>query len=361
MARFWGEPEYRHGEAEKIGVLLTNLGTPQAPTTKAVRVYLREFLSDPKVVETPKWWWQILLNAVILPSRSPKTAAAYRQVWTDDGSPLMTISQAQRQAIEKAFTDQPVAVELGMSYGKPSLPDALRRLRGQNCRRLLILPLYPQYAGCTVGSVFSAVSAELSSWRWTPHFRFIGGYCDDARYIAALADSVAEFRQKNGDAELLLFSFHGTPVDMLKDGDPYHCFCHKTARLTAEKLNLKESQWQLTFQSRFGRAEWLKPYTIDIMRDLPKQGVKSVQVISPAFSVDCLETLEEIATENREVFLAAGGESYAYISALNDTPAHIDFLQALIRESVGDWLNTLHNQDATETAQRAEALKGKEA
>ena len=201
----------------------------------------------------------------------------------------------------------------------------------------------------------------MSSWRWTPHFRFIGGYCDDARYIAALADSVAEFRQKNGDAELLLFSFHGTPVDMLKDGDPYHCFCHKTARLTAEKLNLKESQWQLTFQSRFGRAEWLKPYTIDIMRDLPKQGVKSVQVISPAFSVDCLETLEEIATENREVFLAAGGESYAYISALNDTPAHIDFLQALIRESVGDWLNTLHNQDATETAQRAEALKGKEA
>ena len=350
-----GEPNYKHGTAEKIGVLLVNLGTPETPTTTAVRRYLKQFLSDPKVVETPQWLWQILLNFIILPRRSPKSAAQYQKIWTDKGSPLMTISRAQQQAVAQSFSGLPIVVELGMSYGKPSLQGSLRRLREENCRRLVVLPLYPQYAGCTVGSVFSAVVSEINSWRWTPHLRFISGYSTDSRYISVLADSITEFRRKNGTAEMLIFSFHGTPLAMLKDGDPYFCFCHQTARQTAEKLKLNDTQWRVTFQSQFGRAEWLKPNTIDTMRTMPEEGIKSAQIVAPAFAVDCLETLEEIVQENCKVFTNSGGQSCVYIPALNDSPTHIKFLQALIQNNIGDWLQMLPSINTH--AYRVEALK----
>ena len=346
MTRFIGEKNYRHGAAENIGVLLVNLGTPESPTTGAVRRYLRQFLSDPRVVESPKWKWLPVLFGIVLPFRSPKTAAAYRKIWTADGSPLMQYCRAQQNKIAAAFADEPVAAELGMSYGAPSIADALRKLQAQNCRRIVALPLYPQYAGSTVGSVFDAIAGELTKWRAVPHFRFIAAYCDDERYIAALADSIAAHFRANGRPDKLIFSFHGTPRAMLEAGDPYYCLCRKTARLAAAKLGLREDEWLVCFQSRFGKEEWLRPYTDATLQDLPRQGARNVQVVCPAFSSDCLETLEEIAEENRDIFIGAGGERFGYIPALNDSPAHIAFLTELIRDNIGDWLSDVQKQNA---------------
>ena len=353
MTQFIGEAHYRHGAAEKIGVLLINLGTPDSPKTGAVRKYLRQFLSDPRVVETPKWKWLPVLFALVLPFRSPKTAAAYQKIWTADGSPILRYCRAQQQKIAAALSglsdsnsDSPIVAELGMSYGAPSISAALRKLQAQNCRRIVVLPLYPQYAGSTVGAAFDAVSRELSRWRAIPHLRFISAYCDDERYIAALADSIAAHFAAHGRPDKLLFSFHGTPLAMLESGDPYYCLCRKTARMTAAKLGLQKGEWLACFQSRFGRAEWLRPYTDETIRDLPQQGARNVHIACPAFSSDCLETLEEIAEENRDIFLRAGGEKFSYIPALNDSAAHISFLVALIRDNIGDWLLHLQKQNA---------------
>lgn len=339
MARgqYIGAADYQHGSDESIGVLLVNLGTPDAPTAPAVRRYLKQFLSDRRVIEAPRWLWWLILRLAVLPFRGKRSAAAYAQVWTPRGSPLLAISRRQRDALQESFGGAPIHFALAMSYGEPSIEQGLRELERHNCAYVLTLPMYPQYASSTVGSVFDAVTAALARRRRVPHFRFISHYCDDPRYISALADSIADYRRAHGRADKLLFSFHGTPVDMLLAGDPYHCQCCKTARLTAERLRLRSDAWQVSFQSRFGRAVWLQPYTDETLRRFGAAGVRSVQVVCPAFSADCLETLEEIAVENREVFVGGGGESYGYIPALNDSSAHIAFLHSLVDDAVADW------------------------
>lgn len=355
MTRLIGETNYAHDAEEKIGILLVNLGTPDAPTPSAVRRYLKQFLSDARVIEAPRWLWWWVLRFAVLPFRPLLTAAAYQKIWTKDGSPLLGISRRQQAALRdalRATTDAPLEVALAMSYGNPSIAAAVDELAAANCRRLFVLPLYPQFASSTVGSVFTDVTNCLARRRLIPHFRFIAGYCDEPRYIAALAASIADFRARHGAAEILLFSFHGTPRAMLLDGDPYHCFCHKTARLTAEKLGLTAAQWRVTFQSRFGRAVWLQPYTDETLRALAGGGTTSAQVVCPAFSADCLETLEEIAGENRDIFLQAGGTRYEVIPALNDGEAHIQFLRDLTTDALGDWTAACIRNNATRARQK---------
>ena len=285
------------------------------------------------------WWF--ILNGIIVPFRSPKSASAYRQIWTQDGSPLVAISRRQTKALAAHFSQAPMQFALGMSYGEPSIAGALRELHDANCRHLLVLPLYPQYAASTVGAVFDAVAHELRSWRWVPQLRMIAGYCQRPDYVSTLAASIREFEQEHGQPNLTVFSFHGTQLSALQSGDPYHCHCHLTARTTAAKLGWEQKNWAVTFQSRFGRDPWLQPYTIEQMSKLPAQGVKHLHVVCPAFAADCLETLEEIAGENREAFLHSGGEKFAYIPALNDTPSHIEMLAKLINDHTSDWHTAL--------------------
>lgn len=346
---FRGEDGFRHGQEERVGVLLVNLGTPAAPTPAALRPYLRQFLGDPRVVEAPRWLWQPFLNLVIVPTRSRRSARAYRSVWTEEGSPLLVISRAQQAALARRLSDEPAEVELGMSYGEPSIRGALRRLADRGCRRLLVVPLYPQYSGCTTGSVFADVAKELGAWRWVPELRFIGHYFDSPGYVDALAGSIKSFWDGGpGQPDRLVFSFHGTPVDYLAKGDPYHCQCQGTARLAAERLGLADDRWTVTFQSRFGRKEWLRPYTDRTLERLAADGVRSVHVVCPAFAADCLETLEEIDGENREIFLGAGGKEFGYIPALNDRESHIDFLEGLVRSNTGDWLERARERNRPE-------------
>lgn len=314
----------------KTGVLLVNLGTPDAPTPSALRRYLREFLSDPRVIEIPRLIWLGILHGIILRVRPRKSARLYQAVWTAEGSPLLAISRRQHAAIQAALGD-PYCVTLGMRYGSPSIASALRELRQQGVRKILVLPLYPQYSGPTTGSSFDAISRELQTWRWVPELHFINQYCDAPQYIDALANSLREYMASHGKPQKFIFSYHGTPKRNLDLGDPYYCFCQKTTRLVGEKLGLTKDDYLTTFQSRFGYAEWLKPYTDETLRQLPTEGIKRVAILSPAFSADCLETLEELAVENRETFMAAGGETYDYIPALNDRPDHIQALVELIR------------------------------
>jgi ferrochelatase len=324
----------------RLGVLLVNLGTPDAPTTEAVRRYLAEFLSDPRVVSIPGLLWQIILHGIVLRVRPKRSAAAYRSVWTDQGSPLLVIAQRQQRAIEQALQEafgNRVQVALAMRYGNPSLPTGLESLRQANVQRLLVLPLYPQYSATTTASIFDAVTRELQGWRWLPELRFVNRYHDDPAYIEALAASIRDFRAREGEADKLLFSFHGIPKDYYQQGDPYPDECRRTAQATVERLGLADGEWEIAFQSRFGKQEWVKPYTDATLKAWGKQGVGSVQVLCPAFSADCLETLEEIAVENRDYFLEAGGERYAYIPALNDRPDHIALFVALIKRHIRGW------------------------
>lgn len=314
----------------KTGVLLVNLGTPDAPTPSALRRYLREFLSDPRVIEIPRLIWLGILHGIILRVRPRKSARLYQAVWTAEGSPLLAISRRQHAAIQAALGDA-YCVTLGMRYGSPSIASALRELRQQGVRKILVLPLYPQYSGPTTGSSFDAISRELQTWRWVPELHFINQYCDAPQYIDALANSLREYMASHGKPQKFIFSYHGTPKRNLDLGDPYYCFCQKTTRLVGEKLGLTKDDYLTTFQSRFGYAEWLKPYTDETLRQLPTEGIKRVAILSPAFSADCLETLEELAVENRETFMAAGGETYDYIPALNDRPDHVQALVELIR------------------------------
>ena len=356
--RYVGDSIAVHGTKMQIGVLLANLGSPAAPTASGLRPYLRQFLFDPRVIELPRWLWWLILNGIIVPFRSPKSARAYQEVWTEQGSPLIAISQRQFAAVTKQLVDLPVQVALGMSYGEPSIVQALKQLHDANCRHLLVLPLYPQYAASTVGAVFDAVARELSSWRWVPNLRFVAGYCQRPDYIATLAASIQEFEQEHGQPDLTLFSFHGTQLAALKAGDPYHCHCHLTARSTADLLGWQPKQWEVTFQSRFGKDPWLQPYTIEQMAKLPQRGIKNLHVICPAFAADCLETLEEIAGENRDAFMAAGGERFSYIPALNDMSAHIAMLAGLIRENVSDWCELVtHANDPAQIDRREREVK----
>ncbi len=339
--KYIGITDYPHGTDESIGILVANLGTPNALTVPALRRYLRQFFDDPRVFEFPRLTWWLLTRAIILNRRPRRSAALYASIWTEQGSPLLLYSQAIADGIQarlQAQIAQPIKVALGMRYGDPSIPYALRQLQAANVRRLLVLPLFPQYSATTVASVFDAVTTELQRWRWLPELRFITHYHDQAGYIAALVESIREAWQRNGQSEKLVFSFHGIPKRYFMNGDPYYCECQKTARLVAEALDLPKERYVVAFQSRFGREEWLKPYTSETLEELAKQGVQSVDVICPGFAADCLETLEEIDRENRKVFLEAGGKRYRYIPALNDSPAHLQALSALALKHLQGWL-----------------------
>lgn len=370
MTRYIGQPDYRHDSQPSLGVLLTNLGTPEAPTTRALRKYLAEFLSDPRVIETPRLLWWLILHGIILRTRPSRSAKLYAKIWSPEGSPLMRISRKQSQSVQALLEQKvpgPVKVALAMRYGNPSIEQGLNELRAQNARRILVLPLYPQYSAATTASTFDAVSKVLQRWRWLPDLRFISHYHDEPGYIEALAARIRMHWQTEGRAEKLLFSFHGIPKHYFLAGDPYHCECHATARLTAEALGLEKDQWAVSFQSRFGPREWLRPYTDETLAEWPKQGVKSVDLVCPGFSADCLETLEEINIQNREIFMGAGGDKFGYIPALNDQPAHIEFLVDLILkhaqgwpEVSDDWNAKAVATNAEQTKQRALALGAKE-
>jgi protoporphyrin/coproporphyrin ferrochelatase len=361
MSNYQGNADFHHGTAECTGVLLTNLGTPDAPTPAALRRYLGEFLSDPRVIEAPRWLWWLALHGVILRVRPPRAAHAYSKVWTDEGSPLLAISRRQAAALQLSLERRfkgPVRVALGMRYGNPSIAAALDELRQAGARRLLVLPLYPQYSATTTASTFDAVADVLKTWRLQPELRFINHYHDNPGYIRALADSVRDYWAEHGEPERLMFSFHGLPKRYLLAGDPYHCECLKTARLVAEQLGLTDQRWLLTFQSRFGREEWLRPYCDQTLREWGAAGVKRVDVLCPGFPADCLETLEEIEQQNREIFLNAGGGEYHYIPALNDSPAHIDMLTGLIANHAQGWPETSDQWDEKSNIQnRADSLR----
>ena len=362
--KFIGEADYNHQSTDSTGVLFCNLGTPATPTSGGVRRFLREFLSDPRVVEIPRPIWWIILNLIILPFRPRHVAKAYASVWMEGGSPLLVISQQQRDALSaelKAQTGTDVPVALGMCYGTPSIPQAMAKLRAQGVRRLLVLPAYPQYSGTTTAAVFDIVSRELQTWRWLPELRMINDYHDDPRYIEALASSVRDFQEKQPvPSQRLLLSFHGLPEAMLLAGDPYYCQCHATARLLAEKLGLADDEWAISFQSRLGKAKWLQPYTDKTLEEWAKQGVESVDVICPGFSADCLETLEEMAMQNRDTFMENGGKQYRYIPALNSNDAHIHLFAGLVQQHSQGWPQNAQNlSNLTQRKQRAAALGAK--
>ncbi len=331
---------FTHTQSDKIGVLITNLGTPDAPTPKALKRYLKEFLADPRVVEVPRLIWWMVLNGVILNIRPRRSAKAYSTVWTEQGSPLLTITQQQTRQIETRLAEkfgEDIIVDFAMRYGNPSINEVTSRLLDQGVRKLVVLPLYPQYCASTTGSTFDAIANVFTRRRWLPELRFVNSYHDNQDYILALAHSIKEHWQSHPRADKLIFSYHGIPKRYLLNGDPYFCHCHKTSRLLANALGLTQSEYETTFQSRFGREEWLQPYTDFRLKALPGEGIKSVQVICPGFSADCLETLEEIAVENRDYFLESGGERYEYIPALNDQPVHIEALTKLIEQNVHGW------------------------
>lgn len=338
--KFKGSPSFTHQQADKLGVLVTNLGTPQAPTKQALKPYLKEFLSDPRVVEVPRLLWWMILNLVILNIRPRRSAKAYETVWTEQGSPLMVHTQNQavaiKQQLEQKWGDN-IVVDFAMRYGQPSVADTIDKMMQAGVRKLLVLPLYPQYCASTTASTFDAVAASMTNRRWMPELRFVTQYNDFPDYIQAVADKIRRHWQSNEQADKLIFSYHGIPKRYLTNGDPYHCQCHKTSRLIAENLGLAKDQYLTTFQSRFGREEWLKPYTDHTLMAMPKEGVKSVQIVCPGFSSDCLETIEEIGEENREYFIEAGGERYEYIEALNSDPQHISALAKLIEQNIQGW------------------------
>jgi ferrochelatase len=317
------------------GILITNLGTPDSPAVADVRSYLREFLGDPRVVEFPRLLWWLVLHGVILRIRPKRSAAAYRKVWTDRGSPLLTLSRAIADSLQLTLDqrlDGPTKVVLAMRYGSPSIAEGLETLRRANARRILVLPLYPQYSATTTASTFDEIGRVLRGWRWLPELRFINHYHDAPGYIGALAKSVTEFARTHGACERLLLSFHGIPQSYADQGDPYATECRTTAERLAAALALSPDQWAITFQSRVGGQAWLRPYTDETLKQWGANGIKRVHVLCPGFPADCLETLEEIGAENREYFLSAGGEEYHYIPALNDRQSHIDFLADLVQQ-----------------------------
>ncbi len=323
------------------GVLLTNLGSPDEPTASALRCYLREFLSDPRVVEIPKFIWMIILHGIILRVRPKKSAKLYQSIWTEQGAPLVVITKAQHQKMSarlKAQYGNKVVVDFAMRYGKPSIHRALKNFQQQGINNLIILPLYPQYAGPTTASTFDVVCKELQQWRYIPSLNFINSYHDNPLYIDALANSIVEHVEAKGKPDKLVLSYHGMPELFQQWGDPYADFCQKTTQLLIaalkDRIELSDDDFVITFQSRFGKAKWLQPYTDETLASLAKQGNKHIAIISPAFSADCLETLEELEHENRAVFMQAGGEIYHYIPALNDRDDHIEALLSVLEPAL---------------------------
>lgn len=353
------EPAHRHGSIGQVGVVLANLGTPDAPTPGAVRVYLKEFLSDPRVVEIPRVLWWVILNGIILPLRSRKSARKYASIWTSQGSPLRLHTEQQAQLLQQQLSlrGHAVRVAYGMRYGSPSLSSVIDQLKSEGCDRILIVPAYPQYSGTTTASVFDALFAHLSAMRNMPELRLIKHYHDDDGYIDALAASVRAHWAQHGRPDKLVMSFHGVPRRTLLQGDPYHCECHKTGRLLGQKLGLAQDDYLVSFQSRFGKAEWLQPYTAPMLKSLAQQGLGRVDVICPGFTSDCLETLEEIAMEGKEDFLAAGGKTFHYLPCLNEDPRWIDALATLVEAHAGGW--PLSAAPEEQAARRADAATGR--
>lgn len=313
---------------KKLGILLANLGTPQAPTSQAVKAFLSQFLHDQRVVDMSRWLWCPLLHGIILPTRSPKVAKLYQSIWMDEGSPLMVYSRRQRDKLAE-LSQRPV--ELGMTYGEPSLLEGVRKLQQQGAEQIVVLPLYPQYSATTTAAVFDGLAKALRQLPVVPELHFIRDYHDHPLYIQALAKSVRASWQLHGQGDLLLCSYHGIPKRYAQNGDIYPEHCQKTTELLAQALGLPQDKVMMTYQSQFGKEEWLQPYTDKTMEALPSQGIKKLDVICPAFSVDCLETLEEIAEQNQEIFLHSGGEAFHYIPCLNDSQSHIELMAALVK------------------------------
>ncbi|HEY3328266.1 MAG TPA: ferrochelatase [Novimethylophilus sp.] len=365
MSAYLPEPPYTHGTAPRVGVLLLNLGTPDTPTPQALRRYLRQFLGDRRVVEIPRALWWLVLNLVILNIRPKKSAEKYAKIWSKDGSPLLVHTERQAKMLRGYLGNrfgQPIEVEVGMSYGDPSVESAIAKLRERGCDRILAFPLYPQYAASSTGSALDAVYRVMLRLRYLPELRAIRQYHDHPAYIAALAESVRRYWMESGKPDKLVMSFHGVPRYTLDKGDPYHCFCQKTARLLAEALGLNQQQYQVCFQSRFGRAEWLKPYLAQTLAELGKQKAGRVDVICPGFSSDCLETLEEIAMEGKATFIGAGGREYHYIPALNERDEWIHAMVDIVRGHLHGWIEPEHAPAPAEMEQsrlRAQALGAK--
>ena len=351
------EPAYRHGDVAKTAVLLVNLGTPEAPTPAAVRRYLSEFLSDPRVVEIPPLLWWPLLHGVILNVRPRQSARKYARIWDNSGdkagSPLKLHTERQARLLAEFLAGgvgSPLVVDYAMRYGEPSIRGVLARLKAAGCDRVLVLPLYPQYAASSTGTAFDEVARFFSRTRNVPEVRWVKHFHDHPSYIAALAAQVGEHWKKNGRPDKLLLSFHGLPRYTLERGDPYHCECHKTARLLAERLALAEGEWQLSFQSRFGRAEWLQPYTLPTLQDWGRRGLGRVDVLCPGFVADCLETLEEIGIECKEAFLAAGGGQFNLIPCLNERDDWIRALAEIALEHLSGWVDASWDAEAVAAA-----------
>ena len=333
------EPDFKHENPEKTGVLLVNLGTPEHPSPSSLRRYLKEFLSDPRVVEIPSLVWWPILNFIILTIRPKKSAEKYASVWTSEGSPLRVHSEKLLERLKQNLKIQNINVEiaLAMRYGNPNIADSIDELRKKNVNKLLILPLYPQYSASTTATVFDKVFEKLIKLRNPPAIRTVKSFHDDESYISSISKQIMQFWEKTPKPDMLLFSFHGIPVRSLYKGDPYHCHCLKTARLVAENIGLRDCDWKVSFQSRFGKAEWLKPYTTQIIQNLPKKGVRSLHVICPGFVSDCLETLEEIAMDAKEDFIDAGGSKFMYIPCVNESSLGVEMMTDILIKGLEGW------------------------
>ena len=345
------EPPHRHGQRKKVAILLVNLGTPEAPTATALKPYLREFLSDPRVVEIPRLPWWLILNAFILTTRPAESAKKYAKIWTPEGSPLKV--HTERQAKLLASKMEGTIVDHAMRYGNPSVESKLDELKALGCDRVLILPLYPQYAASSSGTVYDAVFSATKCMRNPPEIRIIKHFHDHPGYIAALAENISNYWKVHGEPEKLVMSFHGVPRRTLDLGDPYHCECQKTARLVAKALGLDEDRYIVSFQSRFGRAKWLEPYTVEVLEKLGKEKCGRVDVACPGFVSDCLETLEEIDMEVRTSFLNAGGGQFRYIPALNESEGWMRALADIAQENLQGW----NFPESEDPAARERALK----
>ena len=355
---FQAEPAYLHGQPPRTAILLCNLGTPDAPTPAALRRYLAEFLGDHRVVEIPKPIWWLILHGIILRVRPAKSAAKYASIWTPEGSPLKVWTDKQAQGLQAWLHQQghQVSVRYAMRYGNPSIASQLDALKAEGATRVLVLPAYPQYSGTTTASVFDAIYQWAQQVRSLPELRFVNHYHDHADYIQALSARIRAYWLTHGRPDKLVMSFHGVPQRTLQLGDPYHCECHKTARLLADALALRRDEYQLTFQSRFGKAKWLEPYTEPTLIALAQAGVRRVDVVCPGFTSDCLETLEEIAQEAREAFLHAGGQDFHYIPCLNDSPEAVAALGGIALQHLAGWPTTENADAQALAASRAAAL-----